>query len=213
MQPGLETQIFFFAVLFLSVIIHEVAHGYSALMLGDPTAKLAKRLTLNPLRHVDLFGTVIVPLICVLSPSNFLFGWAKPVPYNPYNLKNQRWGESIVAISGVATNFLLAFIFAFFARYGYAHGFATYADLSSVIVLVNLSLGLLNLIPIPPLDGYTFLRGLLPAKSAMAFREFEDRVRQGGFLTLFIFLLVFSYFLAGPFSLLVSWLFQILVGA
>lgn len=212
MQPGFETQIFFFAVLFLSVIIHEVAHGYSALMLGDPTAKLAKRLTLNPLRHVDLFGTIIVPIICVLSPSNFLFGWAKPVPYNPYNLKNQRWGESIVAISGVATNFFLAVVFAFFARYGFAHGFDTYASLSSVIVLVNLSLGLLNLIPIPPLDGYTFLRGLLPAKSAMAFREFEDRVRQGGFLTLFIFLLVFSYFLAGPFSLLVSWLFQILVG-
>lgn len=213
MQPGLETQIFFFAVLFLSVIVHEVAHGYSALMLGDPTAKLAKRLTLNPLRHIDLFGTIIVPLICVLSPSNFLFGWAKPVPYNPYNLKNQRWGEAIVAVSGVATNFFLAIVFALFARYGFAHGLDTYAGLSSIIVLVNLSLGLLNLIPIPPLDGYTFLRGLLPAKSAMAFREFEDRVRQGGFLTLIIFLLVFSYFLAGPFSLLVSWLFQLLVGA
>ncbi len=212
MQIGLETQIFFFVVLFLSIIIHEVAHGYSAYMLGDPTAKLAKRLTLNPFRHIDLFGSIIVPILCVLSPGNFLFGWAKPVPYNPYNLKNQRWGEAIVAISGVATNFFLAILFAVIARAANAYGMDTYAQLAYIIILVNLSLGLLNLIPIPPLDGYTFLRGLLPLKSAMAFRDFEDRVRQGGFLTLIVFFLVFSYVLAGPFSALVYWFFRLLVG-
>ncbi len=212
MQQGLELQVFFFTVLFLSVIIHEVAHGYAALMQGDPTAKLANRLTLNPIRHVDLFGTIIIPLICVISPGNFLFGWAKPVPYNPHNLRNQRWGEAFVAISGVLTNFLLAGVFAVVARYSYGNGLDTFGDLSSIIILVNVSLGLLNLIPIPPLDGYTFLRSILPMRLALSFREFEDRLRQGGFLTLIVFFLVFSYFLAAPFGLLVSAVFRALVG-
>ena|SRR5438132_653523 len=96
MQPDLALTIFTILVLIYSVIVHEVAHGYAAYMLGDPTAKLAKRLSLNPLRHIDMVGTIIIPGILVLSHSPFLFGWAKPVPYNPYNLKNQRWGESIV---------------------------------------------------------------------------------------------------------------------
>ncbi len=204
--------IFTVIVLIYSVVIHEVAHGYAAYALGDPTAKLAKRLTLNPLRHVDLFGTIIIPAMLVLSHAPFLFGYAKPVPYNPYNLKNQRWGESIVAVAGVATNLLLAVIFAFITRAAYAQGSIMYGDLASIVVLMNLFLGIFNLIPIPPLDGYTFLRGLLPVKSAMAFREFEDRVRQGGFLTLIVFFIVFTYFLAGPFELLVTGLFRILIG-
>lgn len=212
MQTDLALTLFTVLVLIYSVIIHEVAHGYAAYALGDPTAKLAKRLTLNPLRHIDLWGTIIIPGLLVLSHSSFLFGWAKPVPYNPYNLKSQRWGEAIVAVAGVATNILLAIVFALVARAAYAHGSGTYGDLASVVVLTNLFLGLFNLIPIPPLDGYTFLRGLLPVRSAMAFREFEDRARQGGFLTLIVFLLVFSYFLSGPFDLLVSWLFRLLIG-
>lgn len=204
--------IFTVLVLIYSVIIHEVAHGYAAYALGDPTAKLAKRLSLNPIRHIDLWGTIIIPGILVLSHSPFLFGFAKPVPYNPYNLKSQRWGEAIVAVAGVATNFALAIIFALVARFAYAHGSATYGDLASVVVLMNLFLGLFNLIPVPPLDGYTFLRGLLPLRSAIAFREFEERARRGGFITLVVFLIVFSVFLAGPFDLLVSWIFSILVG-
>lgn len=212
MQPDSALTVFTVLVLIYSVIIHEVAHGYAANSLGDPTARLAKRLTLNPLRHVDLFGTIIIPGLLVLSHSPFLFGWAKPVPYNPYNLKSQRWGEAIVAVAGVATNLLLAIIFALVARAAYADGSAMYGDLASIVVLINLFLGLFNLIPFPPLDGYTFLRGLLPLKSALAFREFEERLRAGGFLTLIVFLLVFSYFLAGPFGLLVTSLFRLLVG-
>lgn len=104
----LELQIFYFIVLIFSIIIHEVAHGYAAYMLGDATAKLQGRLTLNPAPHIDPIGSLLVPLICVLSPGGFLFGWAKPVPYNPYNLRNQRWGESLVAVAGVATNLFLA---------------------------------------------------------------------------------------------------------
>jgi Zn-dependent protease len=213
MQPDLALTIFTILVLIYSVIIHEVAHGYSAYALGDPTAKYAKRLTLNPFRHVDLLGTIIIPGLLVLTHSPFLFGWAKPVPYNPFNLKSQRWGEAIVAVSGVATNILLAIIFALIARYAAANGMDTYAQLAQIVVLMNLFLGFFNLIPFPPLDGYTFLRGLLPVRSGMAFREFEERVRQGGFLTLIVFLIVFSYFLAGPFDMLVSWIFTLLVGS
>ena len=212
MQPDLSLTIFTIIVLIFSIILHEVAHGYAARSLGDPTAKLAGRLTLNPLRHIDLFGSILLPGLLVLTHSPFLFGWAKPVPYNPYNLKNQRWGEAIVSIAGVATNLLLAVVFGIVARIAYVHGAGTFGDLASTVVLTNLFLGLFNLIPVPPLDGYGFLRGLLPIKTGLAFRDFEDRVRQGGFLTLIVFMLVFSYFLAAPFDALVAWLFHIITG-
>lgn len=213
MQPDLSLTIFTIVVLIFSIILHEVAHGYAAEALGDPTAKLAGRLTLNPFRHLDMFGSILLPGILVLTHSPFLFGWAKPVPYNPYNLKNQRWGEAIVSIAGVATNLLLAIVFGLIARLSYAHGYAMYGNLSAIVVITNLFLGLFNLIPVPPLDGYGFLRGLLPLKSGMAFHDFELRLRQGGFLTLIVFMLVFSYFLAAPFDALVTWIFTLLVGA
>jgi Zn-dependent protease len=210
----MEQDLFIFgiAVLIFSVIIHEVAHGWAANSLGDPTAKHAGRLTLNPIRHIDPIGTLLIPGILIFSGSSFLFGWAKPVPYNPYNLRNQRWGEAFVAIAGVGTNFLLAILFALITRYANGIGAETFADLASVIVLVNLSLGIFNLIPIPPFDGYTFLRSILPARRATAFREFEERVAGGGFLTLIVFFFVFSYFLARPFSALVLYIFRALTG-
>src|SRR3989344_2127263 len=119
----METDLFIFSIIVLifSVIIHEVAHGWAANSLGDPTAKLAGRLTLNPIRHIDPVGTILIPLLLKLSGSPFLFGWAKPVPYNPYNLRNQRWGEAFVAVAGVATNLFLAILFGLLARYSYAH--------------------------------------------------------------------------------------------
>jgi Zn-dependent protease len=213
MQPDLALSTFSFIVLIFSIVIHEVAHGYAAYALGDPTAKLAKRLTLNPIHHLDPIGSVLIPAFLVLTHSNFMFGWAKPVPYNPYNLKNQRWGEAIVAGAGVATNLLLAVLFGLVTRFAVASGMDAFASVSALIVIVNLNLGLFNLIPIPPFDGYTLLRGLIPPKSALAFREFEERVQQGGFITLIVVLLVFSYFFAAPFSLFVGWLFHILIGA
>lgn len=211
MQPDLI--VFTVLILVFSIIIHEIAHGYAAYALGDPTAKLARRLTLNPIRHIDPLGSVIIPGLLVLSSSGFLFGWAKPVPYNPYNLRNQRWGEAIVSIAGVATNILLAIVFAVIARGAFAAGATGFGELAALVVLVNLFLGIFNLFPFPPLDGYTFLRSILPARKAMAFREFEDRLRRGGFLTLIVFLLVFSYFLAKPFVALVFSIFNLLIGA
>lgn len=212
MQTGPEFIIFSVLVLIFSVIIHEVAHGWAAYAQGDPTAKLQNRLTLNPLRHIDLFGSIIVPGLLVLSGSTFLFGWAKPVPYNPYNLRNQRWGEALVAVAGVATNLFLAVVFGLIARYAFATGADAFGSLAAIVTLVNLFLGIFNLLPIPPLDGYTFLRSVLPYKTSMAFREFEDRLMRGGFLTLIVFLIVFGYFLARPFSALVFYIFSALVG-
>lgn len=204
--------IFYFVVLILSIIIHEVAHGYAAYALGDQTAKMAGRLTLNPVPHIDPVGSILVPLLGVLSPAHIFFGWAKPVPYNPYNLRNQRWGEAIVAVAGVGTNLFIAVVFGLLARYTLASGLTSFGQAAAIIALVNLFLGFFNLIPIPPLDGFTFLRGLLPYRYAMGFRRFEARLAAGGLLTLVAFLFLFSYFFAGPFSAFVSYLFALLVG-
>ncbi|MDB5194987.1 MAG: peptidase [Parcubacteria group bacterium] len=217
MQFDLATTIFALIVLFFSIIIHEVAHGYAAKSLGDPTASLAGRLTLNPLAHIDPVGSILVPALLIFSGSGLRFGWAKPVPYNPSNLnKNafaRRWGESMVAVAGVATNLLLALIFALVARAAIATGQDQFATLAAIVTITNLSLGLFNLIPIPPLDGYTFLSGLLPFRYAYSFRRFEQRIWQGGIFSFVIILILFNYVFAAPFSAFVGWAFHLLVGA
>lgn len=209
----METAIFTVIVLVLSVIIHEVAHGWAANALGDPTAKLQGRLSLNPVRHIDPVGSVLIPAVLVLTNSSFLFGWAKPVPYNPYNLKNQRWGEAIVGVAGVAVNLFLAVLFALIARFAFGAGMIEFGTLAAVVVLVNLSLGIFNLLPIPPLDGFTVLRGILPFRASMRLREIEDRIQAGGIFSLVLILFLFSYFLSAPFGMLIRSLFRILIGA
>lgn len=208
----METAIFTVIVLIISVIVHEVAHGWAANALGDPTAKLQGRLSLNPIRHVDPIGSILIPAVLVLTNSSFLFGWAKPVPYNPYNLKNQRWGEAIVGVAGVAVNLFLAVLFAGIARFAFGADMIEFGTLASLVVLVNLSLGIFNLLPIPPLDGFTVLRGILPFRVSMKLREIEDRIQAGGIFSLVLILFLFSYFLAAPFGMLIRTLFRSLVG-
>ena len=145
-------------ILILSVVIHEVAHGYAALWLGDTTAYYAGRLTLNPIKHLDMFGSVILPIL--LSFTGFIFGWAKPVPYNPYNLKNRRWGELLVAVAGPASNIILALIFGLIIRF--VNLDAGLILVAGLIVQVNIVLAIFNLIPIPPLDGSKILFAILP---------------------------------------------------
>ena len=181
-----------FIVLILSIIVHEVAHGYAANSLGDPTARLGGRLTLNPLPHIDLMGSIVIPALLVFTHSPILFGWAKPVPYNPYNLRNQRWGEALVAVAGSATNILLAIIFGLVVRFGASAGLDAMAlSLAASISFVNLFLGLFNLIPFPPLDGFTALRAALPWHLSSALSRFEHQVRSAGALSLILFILVF----------------------
>jgi Zn-dependent protease len=173
-------QIFYFGILIFSIILHEVAHGYAADKLGDPTARYAGRLTLNPMPHIDMLGSIIVPLISVLAPGGFLFGWAKPVPYNPYNLmRAPRWGEFIVAAAGPGTNFALALFFAALTR---SIGDPTFATICFIGVLVNLWLGVLNLIPIPPLDGSKVLSALLPYSLSRSYDEWRARMEYNPFL-------------------------------
>jgi Zn-dependent protease len=143
----------------IAVILHEVAHGYVALQLGDPTAKYAGRLTLNPIKHIDLWGTIIVPLFLLLLPGGLLFGWAKPVPVNYYNLRNGKYGPLLVALAGPATNLLILIVTGLLARFSPAD--TSLPFLFGTIALINGWLMMFNLIPVPPLDGskvlYVFL--------------------------------------------------------
>lgn len=178
--------IFTLIVLLFSIIIHEIAHGSVALKLGDNTAKYAGRLTLNPLKHIDPLGTIILPLLLSLMRSPIIIGWAKPVPINPFNFRDQKWGMLKVSLAGPGTNFLVAIIF------GLAIRFISLPEnlvmLFGIIVLYNFAWGLFNLIPISPLDGIHILFTFLPDR----FNRLKLFLSQYG---LFIFL--FFLFLGG----------------
>lgn len=143
----------------IAIIFHEVAHGYVALRLGDPTAYYAGRLTLNPLRHIDMWGTIIIPLLLIISGAGFVIGWAKPVPVNYYNLRQGKWGPVLVALAGPATNFIILLLAGVLIRVAPAD--TALPALLGWIALINAVLMFFNLIPVPPLDGskvlYVFL--------------------------------------------------------
>jgi Zn-dependent protease len=181
------TTIFSLLVLLFSVIIHEIAHGGVAYYLGDQTAKYSGRLTLNPIKHLDLFGSIILPLGLFLVHSPFLIGWAKPVPVNPYNFRDQKWGGFKVSIAGPAVNFLIAIIFSLAVRFLPIS--QQLSDFFGIIIMYNFILGLFNLIPIPPLDGSWILFSFISDK----FRNFKIFLQQYGTYIL-IFFLFFSGF-------------------
>lgn len=199
--------IFQIVILIFSVVVHEVAHGYAAYMLGDSTAKYEGRLTLNPLKHLDPFGSILLPLFLFFTNAGFLIGWAKPVPFNPYNLRNQRWGEAIVAVAGPVSNILIALVFGLLIRFGAAGGLIQSVDIlrvMSYIVFINLLLAIFNLVPIPPLDGSKILFSI--------FNIGYSRVRllleqYGMFLVLF-----FMFFFGHIISPIISAFFLLITG-
>ncbi len=169
------------AIVMFSAVIHEVAHGVAADKLGDPTARYQGRLTLNPVPHIDPFGSIFLPLILALSGSPFLLGWAKPVPYNPFNFrKGGRWGEAIVAFAGPASNFAIALVMAIIIRAGVFP-----AEMNAVLFLIlaiNIMLGIFNLIPIPPLDGSKVLSALLPGVLQRGYDAWRVQLEYNPFL-------------------------------
>ena len=197
----LSFQLFSIIVLIFSVVIHEVAHGYTAFLFGDSTAKNMGRLTLNPIKHIDPIGSIIVPLILVILPGSLILGWAKPVPYNPYNLKNRKWGEFWVAFAGPLSNILIGTVFIFLIRFAPLLGLSPiFVQLIFMIVLINFVLAFFNLIPIPPLDGSKILFNLLPTEMYDKFLRFTSR---WGLILVFAFV----FLLWSPlFSLLLKFL-------
>lgn len=229
-----EVVIIFFqiAILVMSVVIHEVAHGVVALRLGDPTAKYAGRLTLNPFKHLDWWGSLVVPLIMIFT-LGIGFGWAKPVPYNPYNLKDQKKGPALVGLAGPLSNIAVALVFGLLARFIYLNSLikldiiqnllsrnyenltvAISGSLSSIffllfsmIVVINVFLAFFNLIPIPPLDGSKLLFAVFKLRT-----ETIIMLEQFGFIFLLVFVFVFSGFLGFFLNLMLSLFFHYVVG-
>lgn len=212
MQPDLL--LFNIVILIFSVVIHEVSHGYVAQMLGDPTARLAGRLTLNPLKHIDPLGSVIIPGILLLTGSGFLIGWAKPVPYNPYNLSNQRWGEAMVAGAGPLVNIAIAVFFGLIIRIGIAFDLVSLAfvQIASFVVLINILLAIFNMIPFPPLDGSKVLAAFLPYGLAHKYARLQQMVMQFGLVGGIIFVFIFLTFLWPIFRTFIGIFFHLITG-
>lgn len=200
------------ALVIFSIILHEVAHGYVADLLGDPTARLSGRLTLNPLPHIDPMGSVLIPGFLALSQSPFLIGWAKPVPYNPHNVRGGKWGEAAVAFAGPATNILIALVAGLALRFFMGEIGYAIASLLVMLVYSNLSLAILNLIPIPPLDGSKLLSALLPYQLRESYRHLEATTYALGPIGLIGVLLLFVYVFSEPVSRFVRFLFALIVG-
>jgi Zn-dependent protease len=201
--------VFYIIILIMSIVIHEVSHGFMAEYFGDNTARNAGRLTLNPIKHLDLFGSILLPAVLVLSHSPFLFGWAKPVPYNPNNLRDRKWGTIWVAAAGILANFLIAIVFGIIIRLtsNFAPGLtlsASFYFITSAIVIVNLALAIFNLVPIPPLDGSKILFSFLP-ESYFSFILAYERYS-------LVLLLVFIVFFSNYLYPILAFLFHLITG-
>lgn len=192
-------------VLIFSVVIHEVSHGAMANRLGDPTARLQGRLTLNPIPHLDLFGSILIPGLLILSGTGFVFGWAKPVPFNPYSLRHGKWGEALVAFAGPASNILIAIVFGLIARF---HGFFVPIQVLPIIitiVIINISLAVFNLFPVPPLDGSKILAVFAPDHYYQKIQLFFSRYW-------LILIFIFIFFAGRIISPIILFLFRLLTG-
>ena len=194
-------------ILIFSAVIHEVSHGTMANYLGDSTAKYSGRLTLNPLKHLDPFGSFLLPLLMLLATGGRgpVFGWAKPVPINPYNFRDQKYGSAKVAAAGPAANFAVALFFGLALRFFPAISAVSGLHLMfSYVVYINLLLGIFNLLPIPPLDGSHILFTFLP----QGLENLKITLRQFGlFILLFVIFFLFNWVV-----LLINWIFSLIVG-
>lgn len=195
------------SALAIAISVHEAAHAWMANRLGDPTARHLGRISLNPLNHIDPFGTVILPLLLIILNVGFLFGWAKPTPFNPWNLKNPRRDAALISLAGPASNFVLAIIFGIVLRFLSFDTFVGGVVLQ--LMILNLILFLFNLVPIPPLDGFKVVGGFLPKSFAPRWESLE----QYGFILLIAFFFFGGYFLQTLLSTFLSFFLKVIVGA
>ncbi len=191
--------IFVIVIIIFSAIIHEVMHGVAADYLGDPTARYAGRLTLNPIPHIDPFGSILLPLIFAFTNSPIFFGWAKPVPYNPYNLKPGRFSEAMVAGAGPASNLVIALLSGIVIR---SNALAVANDVLFLVAAINVMLCVFNLIPIPPLDGSKVLEAFLPRNLVHGYDQWRRQMESNPFMG-FGIVLVIILFLGGSFGTLI----------
>lgn len=194
-----------FAIFIYSVVLHEVAHGFMARALGDRTAEHMGRLTLNPLKHLDPIGSVLLPLLLYFANAPFLFGYAKPVPYDPRNLSDRTYGPSKVALAGPLTNILLALLAAAVFRIGGLDVDTTMGVLMGYVIWINLMLAVFNLIPVPPLDGHWLLLALLPHR--------YDTLKVALYRYQWLLMLAVLFFVFPIILPLLSGLFTLLTGA
>jgi len=223
--------LFSIIVLIFSVIVHEYSHGWAAYKLGDPTAKNMGRLSLNPIKHLDPIGSIALPLLLIITKAPFLIGWAKPVPYNPNNLNDSKYGDLKVALAGPGSNFIMAIIFGLIARFlpisfivknslisGFLSGnydlllsqmsgsiIVSIFVMSLLVCFINLVLMLFNLIPIPPLDGSKVLYTFLPTEWRIKYYNLE---RYGFIIILFLLFFGFIDLIFYP----IFFIFRFLVG-
>jgi len=188
--------------LVIAVMLHEVAHGWVAEKCGDPTARMSGRITLNPLAHIDPFGSILLPAILVLTHSSFLIGWAKPVPVNFMALRNPKRDTILVSLAGVGVNFLLAIMASLILKFHIINPDSLLQLFFLSTVVINVVLGVFNLFPVPPLDGSRVIMALLPDRIAYAY----SRVEPIGF-----FIIIFLLF-TGMLSAIVNPLIRILLG-
>jgi Zn-dependent protease len=186
--------IFTLLILLFSIIIHEIAHGSVAYALGDPTAKEAGRLDLNPLKHLDPVGSVLLPLFMSILGGPII-GWAKPVPINPMYFVDQKWGELKVALAGPLSNFTVALIFGLLVKFVQLP--ESFVTIATIVIFYNIALGIFNLIPIYPLDGSHVLFSLLPDR----FEEFKRTFAQYGFILLLFLIFIIPNGLSWVFAL------------
>lgn len=189
-------------ILIMSVVVHELSHGYTAELLGDPTPRLQGRLTLNPLKHLELFGSFIVPIITSLA--GFTFGWAKPVQWNPYNIKNQRWGELLISIAGPLSNIAIALVFGLVIRFFGSLLPVAFVQIAFYVIAINIVLAVFNLIPLPPLDGSKVLFSLLPQSFGRVRLVLEQ-------YSIFFFLILI-FFLWRFVEPIIPWFFRFITG-
>jgi Zn-dependent protease len=192
-----------FVAFFLALTVHEFCHAWAAYYLGDKTASYAGRLTLNPLAHIDLFGTLLLPLFLIISNAGIVFGWAKPVPVNYYNLRDLKWGPAIVSLAGPAANFVFGSLCLILLKlvnvYTALGANNLLINFLFMLIIVNIVLMVFNLIPIPPLDGSKILFAILPDR----YLNFKLWLEQYGLIILIFFLLFGSSFLDVIFNFMI----------